>query len=151
MIPERIVLFDGACNLCSRSVQFIIRNDPAEFFKFCSLQSQAAADLLTARNCTRPDFDSVVLLEQGVFYTLSTAALRIAGKLQAPWKFLALLLVVPRPIRDLIYRTIAANRYRFFGMSRTCPIPTAVTKARFLEFGMPTEAVAPDQLPNPVQ
>ena len=109
---ERIVLFDGVCNLCNRAVQFIIRNDPAVRFKFCALQSAEGSRLTAGLETVGSPMDTVILFENGILFERSTAALRIAKRLRSPWNLCGVLLVVPAPIRDLAYKYIAANRYR---------------------------------------
>lgn len=133
-LKQPIVLFDGVCNLCHASVQFIIDRDPAGRFRFASLQSDVAKDLLAARGQKPPtgDPDSILLLEGDRVSSHSTAALRIARRLRGAWKLLALCLVVPRPVRDFVYRYIARNRYRWFGRSVECRLPSPALRGRFL-------------------
>ena len=127
-----VILFDGVCNLCNGSVNFVIDHDPEAYFRFASLQDDAAQPLLRAHGLTPDYLDSVVLVEDGKLYRDSTAALRIARKLGAPWSWLYALIVVPRPLRDLVYGYIARNRYRWFGKQDSCRIPTPELRARFL-------------------
>jgi predicted DCC family thiol-disulfide oxidoreductase YuxK len=135
-----VVLFDGVCNLCSATVRFIIERDPAGAFRFASLQSAAAADLLGAHGrevgsgeSASADPASVLLVEGGKVYERSTAVLRIARKLQGPARFLWLFLAVPRPIRDVVYAFVARHRYRWFGRTDACLVPTPELRARFLD------------------
>lgn len=128
-----VVLFDGLCNLCNASVQFIIRRDPAARFRFASLQSPVAAEVLRSASARGPLPDSIVLVEGGRVTTQSTAALRIARRLRFPWPLLYTLILVPRPIRDAAYAWIARNRYRWFGKRDQCLLPTPELRARFLE------------------
>ena len=129
-----IVLFDGVCNFCNASVQFIIDRDPAQRFRFAPLQSDVAKDLLRAHGVTPPvgDPDTIILVDGDRVHMRSGAALRIAGQLAGAWRILAIFLVVPWFLRDLGYLIIAKNRYRFFGKSDTCRIPTPEFRARFL-------------------
>jgi len=131
-MTEPIILFDGVCNLCNASVQFVIRHDPQARFKFAALQSATAEKLL--QNCAfdRASLDSVILVEDGRVYIESDAALRIARKLGGGWWLLAGFSIVPRPIRDAVYRFIARNRYRWFGKQESCMMPTPDLRARFL-------------------
>lgn len=131
-MTEPIILFDGVCNLCNASVQFVIRHDPQARFKFAALQSATAEKLL--QNCAfdRASLDSVILVEDGHVYIESDAALRIARKLGGGWWLLAGFSIVPRPIRDAVYRFIARNRYRWFGKQESCMMPTPDLRARFL-------------------
>jgi predicted DCC family thiol-disulfide oxidoreductase YuxK len=131
--PGAVVLFDGVCNLCNGSVNFIIDRDPAARFRFAALQSAPAAELL-GRFGQKPEAEpqSVLLLEDGKLYDRSTAALRIARRLGGGWKLLYAFIVVPRPVRDVVYGFIARNRYRWFGKSESCRMPTPELRARFL-------------------
>jgi predicted DCC family thiol-disulfide oxidoreductase YuxK len=129
---EHVVLFDGVCNLCNGFVQFVIRRDPAGRFVFAPLQSAAAEARLGTTVVPGSLPDSVLLFEDGVLYQRSTAALRIARGLGAPWSLVALFLLVPRPIRDWIYDLIARHRYRWFGRRESCMIPTPDLAKRFL-------------------
>lgn len=132
-MDQPVLLFDGVCNLCNASVQFIIRHDPEGRVRFASLQSEAAHRLL-ARPCLEGKLlDSVVLVEGARAYVRSEATLRTARHLAWPWSLLALLVVVPRPIRDWGYDLIARHRYRWFGRRQSCMIPTAALRSRFLE------------------
>jgi len=126
------ILFDGVCNLCHGFVQFVIARDPAARFRFATLQSRAAASLLHGAGVTVPLPDSMVLVEDGRVYTRSTAALRIARGLRAPWPLAFALIVVPRIVRDAVYDFIAARRYRWFGRRETCLLPTPDLQRRFL-------------------
>ena len=130
-----IVLFDGVCNLCSASVRYIIDRDPSGYFQFASLQSKVGAELLAEHGMKPPegDPDSILLIEDGVVHDHSTAALRIARKLASPIKILSIFRIVPRFLRDLVYRFIARNRYRWFGRTDTCAVPTPQLRARFLD------------------
>lgn len=126
----RIILFDGVCNFCDQSVQFILKRD-SEAFHFASLQSEVGQELLKIHHLQR--VDSVVLIEEGRAYTKSTAALRITRRLAKPWSLFYPLLVVPRPIRDFFYTVFAKQRYRLFGKKQLCHLPTNAERARFLE------------------
>lgn len=127
-----IVLFDGECNLCDASVNFIIANDQKMNFRFASLQSQTAHDLLCKSGRTPQEYGSVVVIDGERIMTFSSAALFIARHLRFPWPLLSVFTVVPQPARDAVYRYIAAHRYRWFGRRETCRIPTAADRERFL-------------------
>lgn len=129
-----VVLFDGVCNLCNGAVQFIVDRDPEGTFRFASLQSERAAALLGAHGLEAPegDPDSVILIEDGRVHQSSGAALRIARHLRGPWKLFYAFVIVPRFLRDAVYRFIARNRYRWFGKSEQCRVPTPALRARFL-------------------
>ena len=127
-----IVLFDGVCNLCSTSVQFILQRDPTGKFRFASLQSDLAQRLLTERGLDPKALDSVVVIDGDRLYRESDAALRIARDMKGAWKALAVFRVIPRPVRDWAYRLIARNRYRWFGKKESCWLPTPELRGRFL-------------------
>ena len=129
---ERIILFDGVCNLCNRSVQFILKRDPNEQFKFTSLQSETGQNLLR-KHALKPDMKSVILIENDQIFLKSTAALRIAGRMKGLWKLAGVLYIIPRPIRDFIYQWVAKNRYKWFGKADSCMLPRPEWKNRFLE------------------
>jgi predicted DCC family thiol-disulfide oxidoreductase YuxK len=128
-----IILFDGVCNLCAWAVRFIIKRDPHGVFRFVSLQSDMGRQLLAAHGIDPSRTDSFVLIEDGVAYTESTAALRVARRLHSAWPLCYAGIVLPRVLRDPLYRFIARNRYRWFGKQETCMIPTPELRARFLE------------------
>jgi predicted DCC family thiol-disulfide oxidoreductase YuxK len=130
--PNRIVLFDGLCNFCDASVNFIIDHDPDAKFKLAPLQSTLGREL-RARHAIPEALDSLVLIEDGRAYTESTAALRIARQLTRPWPLAYALRAVPRPLRDWAYRQFAARRYILFGRAQTCRIPTPEVRARYLD------------------
>ena len=132
MDPKPIVLFDGVCNLCSGSVQFILKRDKNNLFQFASLQSKPGQEYLKKFNLPADTFNSFVLVEGDNIYTRSTAALRIARNLKG-WKWLYGFRIVPKFIRDAVYNLIAKNRYRWFGKKDECWIPTPELKSRFLE------------------
>jgi predicted DCC family thiol-disulfide oxidoreductase YuxK len=129
-----VVLFDGVCNLCNATVQFVIDRDPHGYFRFASLQSDAAVRLLGEHQLKVPegDPDSVLVIEDGRVHSHSEAALRIARRLGLPWSLAVLGRMFPRFVRDAVYRLIARNRYRWFGRSETCRIPTPELRARFV-------------------
>ena len=128
-----VVLFDGVCNLCDSSVQFMIAHDPTSFFRFTSLQSEAGQRILKRYNLPTEDFGSVVLVENNRVHQHSSAALRIARHLNGAWPAFFGLIVVPWFIRDLVYNFIAAHRYKWFGKKEMCMMPTPELRARFLK------------------
>ncbi len=143
-----IVLFDGVCNLCNGFVNFVIDRDPAGYFKFGALQSEAARPYLE-RFGLRPNYmDSIVLIENGRCYRDSTAALRILRRLKGLWPLLYGLIVVPRPLRDAVYHWIARHRYRWFGRREQCRVPTPDLLARFLEPPVRTAAETQQKSPT---
>ena len=127
-----IVLFDGRCNLCNGSVKFIIRHDPRGRFRFASLQSDRGRKIVAESGRDPADIDTIVLVQGGRAYDRSSAALRIAQGLGFPLALLSVFLLIPPPLRDLVYRWIARNRYRWFGTTEACLMPTADVRTRFL-------------------
>ncbi len=128
-----IVFFDGYCNLCNRSVAFIIARDQHERFRFASLDSPTATTRLAAYAERTQLPDSVLLLDDEGLHARSDAARRIARHLTRPWPWLAALSgLVPRAVRDVLYNVIARNRLRWFGRRDTCSIPTPSQQSRFL-------------------
>jgi predicted DCC family thiol-disulfide oxidoreductase YuxK len=130
-----LVLFDGVCNLCHGSVQFIIRRDPQARFRFAALQSAAGQQALAAAGVLGKLPDSIVLVRGGRVQVKSAAALAIARGLRWPWPLLSVFWVVPYPLRDLVYDFIARNRIRWFGQRQECWVPTKELRARFLDAG----------------
>jgi predicted DCC family thiol-disulfide oxidoreductase YuxK len=126
-----IVIFDGVCNLCARSVQFILRHESEPRFQFSPVQSAAGARILDAHGFSAADVDTFVLASEGKVYTRSTAALRIARHFKGAWRLLLVLWVVPRPVRDALYNFVARNRYSWYGKSDSCMVPTPELSARF--------------------
>lgn len=130
---KRIILFDGICNLCNASVQFVLQQERKPIFYFASIQSESAKELLDQCNLPADYMQSVILIENGKIYFGSTAALRIGKTLRLPWSVLAAIgLIVPRFIRDWVYNQIAQHRYQWFGKRDTCMLPTENLKTRFL-------------------
>ena len=127
-----IVLFDGVCNLCNGSVQFLIKRDREALFRFASLQSETGQKLQADLGMDSQALDSVILVEDGRWYKESDAALRIARNLPGAWQLLTAFRIIPRPLRDAAYRLIARNRYRWFGKTETCWLPTPELRGRFL-------------------
>jgi predicted DCC family thiol-disulfide oxidoreductase YuxK len=127
-----VILFDGVCTLCSWSVQFVVRNDGRARFRFGSMQSEAGQALLSKHGLPVDTFDSLVLIEGEHVYQRSDAALRICTGLRAPWRWFGCLRVVPRPVRDAAYDLVARHRYRWFGRTESCLVPTGELEERFL-------------------
>src|SRR5690554_6890415 len=133
MESHPILLFDGVCNLCTWSVQFIIERDRHDLFRFASLQSTVGQEHARRCNVDMDALDTFLLVENGRCYTRSEAALRVARRLPGAWRLLGLLRVIPRPMRDPLYNLLARNRYRLFGRRDTCMLPTPELRERFLE------------------
>jgi predicted DCC family thiol-disulfide oxidoreductase YuxK len=132
MVERPTILFDGVCNLCNRSVRFVLARDPAERFAFAPLQSAQGRELLTRVGLPADARASIVLVEGKRAFEKSDAVLRVLAGLSGLWPILALLRVIPRRLRDAIYDWIAANRYRWFGQRAECPVPTPEQRRRFL-------------------
>lgn len=132
-INEPILLFDGVCNLCSSSVQFVLTHNKKENVKFASLQSEFASNALSNSNLPTNYLNSLVLLENGKTYVKSDAALRLTKHLNGLWKLAGVLQIVPTFIRNLVYDWIANNRYRWYGKKEVCWIPEPKWKDRFLD------------------
>ena len=132
-VDKPILFFDGVCNLCNSSVQFIIRRDRNERFLFASLQSEKAKKTLPAKYRVEDDLKSLVLKDGDRLKTKSSAALTIARDLSGLWPLLYLLMIIPKALRDFVYDLIARNRYNWFGKKDACMIPTTDLKSRFVE------------------
>jgi predicted DCC family thiol-disulfide oxidoreductase YuxK len=127
-----IILFDGTCAFCERAVVFIATRDPKGYFRFGASQSPQAAALLEPFNLSRETARSIILIEDGRVYLHSTASLRIAARLTWPWSAARAFLVVPAPIRDAVYRVVAAIRHRLAGRSNACDIPPKAIRDRII-------------------
>jgi len=137
---EPVLLFDGVCNLCNATIRWIIKRDAKQQFRFASLQSEAARRAVAEADPTiafdsLPD--SIVLIDQDGIHTHSAAALRVARRLGFPYSLATAWTVVPRPLRDAIYRLIARKRYRWFGRQDTCMVPAPGMADRFLDAAEP--------------
>lgn len=132
MQQHKIILFDGVCNLCNNTLNFIIRHDKKNLFKFAALQSNIADELLHPFSMEENKLDSIVLLENGRKYTQSSAALRIAKNLSGAYPLLYIFMIIPKFIRDWVYAVISKNRYKWFGKKESCMIPTPELKDKFL-------------------
>jgi predicted DCC family thiol-disulfide oxidoreductase YuxK len=130
--PYLLVLFDGYCNLCTSSVQFIIRRDRKKRFRFASLQSPSGQAVLKRLNRPVHQVNSVVLVHGDRIYTESAAALHIARHLSGAWPLLFAFIMLPAFLRDPVYRFIATNRYRWFGRRTECWMPDADLADRFI-------------------
>ena len=131
-LTHSIILFDGVCNLCNGAVNFVIKRDPRNVFKFTPLQEKQGVLLLKKHAVDARKLDSIVLIENGNVYIKSSAALRIAKKLSGLWPLFFVLLIIPSFIRDGVYDFIAKNRYKWFGKKEQCMIPTPGMKEKFL-------------------
>jgi predicted DCC family thiol-disulfide oxidoreductase YuxK len=127
-----VVLFDGTCAFCERSVRFIATRDPAGYFRYGASQTPAAAALLARYGTSREAARSLILIEDDQVYLRSTAVLRIARRMTSPWRWAGALLAVPRPVRDGVYRVVAAIRHRLAGSSNACEVPPKEIRDRLL-------------------
>ncbi|AJR04178.1 thiol-disulfide oxidoreductase [Siansivirga zeaxanthinifaciens CC-SAMT-1] len=130
---HQVVLFDGVCNLCNSSVQFIIKNDKKGVFKFAPLQGTFGKDIINKYQIDTTQTDSIILLTKNGLKIKSTAALYISKALNFPLNLLFVFIIVPAFIRDGVYNVIAKNRYKWFGKKEACMIPTPELKNKFLE------------------
>ena len=129
---ETIVLFDGVCNLCNGSVQFLLRRDRQRRFRFAALQSAAGRALLEQYGLSTQTLETIVVLEGGQARVRSDAALHLARRLPWPWPVLVAFTILPRPLRDALYDFVARHRYRWFGRTESCMLPTPDVADRFL-------------------
>jgi len=132
---KAIILFDGVCNLCNNTIQFIIRHDKFEGFQFASQQSEAGQKLLAKHHIpiSRALADSVVVIEGERVWLESDAAFHILQRLGGVWSIPAVLRFLPKHLRDWAYRRVAQNRYRLFGRRESCMVPSPELKKRFLD------------------
>ena len=130
---KKIILFDGVCNLCNSTVQFVIKRDVNDIFRFTPLQSDTAKKLLHERNIDIEDIDSIILIEPNVaYYTKSTAALEIGKELKGYDALSLILQWLPESFRNIVYDYIAKNRYKWYGKKESCMIPTEELKSKFI-------------------
>jgi len=127
-----IVLFDGVCNLCNGVVKFAIKRDKKEILHFASLQSDPAKVLMRKHNLDENQLKTFIFIENDKAYTRSTAGLKLVSHFGALWPLLYVFIIVPKPIRDMVYDFISRNRYRWFGKEESCMIPSPEVQARFL-------------------
>lgn len=131
-IQQPVILFDGVCNLCSSAVQFVIKRDRKNHFKFASLQSSFGRDIANSFQLSPTSFNSFILFHNNKLYTKSTGALMVAKHLSGGWSWLYYFIIVPRFIRDAVYNYVAANRYKWFGKKEECWVPTPALREKFL-------------------
>lgn len=127
-----IIFFDGICNLCNSSVNFIIKRDKRNKFKFAAFQSDIGKKLLEKHNYSNKNFDTLVLLKDNTIHTKSTAALLISKELNSFWKLFYIFIIIPKFLRDYVYLYISLNRYKWFGKKDSCMLPSPEVKSRFL-------------------
>jgi len=127
-----ILLFDGVCNFCDGTVNFLMARDPDRRLRFAALQSEAGDRLIQQFAIAGDPLESLILVEGGRAYLRSTAVLRALRHLRGPWRLASWLLAIPRFIRDPVYSFVARNRYRWFGTRMSCRVPTPADRERFL-------------------
>jgi predicted DCC family thiol-disulfide oxidoreductase YuxK len=127
-----VVIFDGVCNFCNASVNFMMARDSRNHFLFTANQMDSGRELLTHFGLNPDEVHTVYLVEDGKIYEKSTAALRIARRLNTPWNWAYIFVVIPRFIRDAVYNLIASNRYSWFGKKDQCRLPSPEERARFI-------------------
>jgi len=133
MYQQPVVLFDGVCNLCNSSVQFILKRDKKKQFLFASLQGKAGQALLRQFNLPVNELFSFILVDGDRYYVRSTAVLQMLKRLGGGWRLLYAFIIIPRFIRDAVYNWIARNRYKWFGKQESCWVPTPELRSRFLD------------------
>ncbi|NND16854.1 MAG: thiol-disulfide oxidoreductase DCC family protein [Eudoraea sp.] len=131
---KQIILFDGVCNLCNRFVQWIIKRDKNDAFRFAPLESKIGQQLLQEHNLNPDAMDTIVLIQPfSGHYTKSTAALKIGSTIGGIYRIFSLFWIFPAFLRDPVYDWVARNRYKWYGKQDKCMVPTAELKAKFLE------------------
>lgn len=130
---KKVILFDGVCNFCNFWVNLIIEHDKKDLFRFSPLQSEFGLSMLRKMNLSTSDFDTFVLIEKDKYFIKSTAALKVLKNISGWLKIFYALILLPEFIRDWVYSLIAKNRYKIFGKSDACRIPSKEEKSKFLE------------------
>lgn len=130
---SKIILFDGECHFCDKSVLFILNRDKHDIFTIASLQSHIGQQLIHSLNIDK-SVSSVILIDDHKYYTESTAVLKICRHLKGFWKLFYFFIIIPKPIRNMIYRFIANHRYQWFGKKKECLLPTPEMRKKFLDF-----------------
>ena len=130
---KKIILFDGVCNLCNGAVQFIIKHDKKDNFRFVALQSELGIEICQYIGVDQKKIDSIILYNPGVAYYLkSSAAIEIADNLGGICSLLSVFKILPEKLRNYLYDYVAKNRYKWYGKKESCMIPTVELKAKFL-------------------
>jgi len=133
MNPSPVIYFDGVCNLCTGSVQFVLKKDKANLFRFASLQGEAGQKMLASYHLPTHHYKSFVVEENGKIFTRSTGALRVFRHLGGAWYLLYFFIIVPPFIRDGVYNFVSEHRFRWFGKKESCWLPRPEWKQRFLD------------------
>ncbi|MDO9375276.1 MAG: thiol-disulfide oxidoreductase DCC family protein [Ferruginibacter sp.] len=132
MTEAPIILFDGVCNFCDSTVNFVIRKNKAAQIRFATLQSETGQRLLAQYKLSTISLDSFIFIEDGKAFSRSTGALRVCRYFPGAWPVFYGFIIVPLPIRNYIYNVIARNRYKWFGQKETCMVPGPSIRQRFL-------------------
>jgi predicted DCC family thiol-disulfide oxidoreductase YuxK len=132
IVPSRLILFDGVCNLCNGAVLFIIARDPLATFSFTSLQSDTGQRLSAQYNLPTADFNSFIYIRDGRVYQKSQAALNVLKDMRGFWQLCYIFILIPSPVRDMLYDLVARYRYSWFGKKDSCMVPTLELQKRFL-------------------
>lgn len=133
MPAQKVMLFDGVCNLCSGMVQFVIKRDPKRRFRFASLQSKFGQQKLEELGYSKEKFSSFILLDGDKVFRRSTAALKLFKELSGAWPLMYVFIVFPVSVRDWVYTLIANNRYKLFGQKNQCWMPSEDLRSRFID------------------
>jgi len=132
-LNKKIILFDGVCNLCDSTVQFIIKHDKEDLFRFVALQSDLGQEIINHIGLDTSKTDSIILYEPGTaYYYKAEAALKIAKELGGVYSLLSIFTVLPNYLNNKVYDYVARNRYKWYGKKEECMIPTPEMKAKFL-------------------
>jgi predicted DCC family thiol-disulfide oxidoreductase YuxK len=129
---QSIILFDGICNLCNSSINFVIKRDKKDEFRFTALQEEPGISLLKRHHIDTKDTDSIILIENDIVYVKSSAALRVSRKLSGAWPLMYVFMIIPTFIRNGVYDYIAKNRYKWYGKQDSCMIPNPELNDKFL-------------------
>jgi predicted DCC family thiol-disulfide oxidoreductase YuxK len=130
---KKIILFDGVCNLCDSVVQFIIKRDPDDVFRFVALQSEVGQQIIKHIGIDTAKTDSIILYQPGhAYYYKAEAALEIAKEIGGIYSLLTVFTYLPKSISNAVYDYVARNRYKWYGKKAECMMPTPEMKAKFL-------------------
>ena len=132
MQHSHVIIFDGVCNFCNGAINFIIKHDPSSVFVFTPMQSDLAKELIKLNNIGNVGIDTFLLIKNGRTFIWTNAAFEIAKDLGGFWFLFNLLKIIPRPIRDYLYRIFARNRYKLFGRTEVCMKPSEDLNSRFI-------------------
>jgi predicted DCC family thiol-disulfide oxidoreductase YuxK len=133
MEPSPVIYFDGVCNLCTGTVQFVLKRDKRKIFRFASLQGEGGRKMLDDHELPAQHYQTFILKEGGKIFTRSTAALRVFKLLGGAWSLLYVFMIIPAFIRDAVYNFISNNRYRWFGKKEECWLPSPEWENRFIQ------------------